>query len=65
MEREDGMTLGDPILYTVLRLDGDYAWLRRVDAPAAEPVLVAQALLPAEIAEGCRVQKVFFDYSMA
>lgn len=59
------MALGDPILYTVLRLDGDYAWLRRVDNPAAEPIMVAQALLPSEIFEGCKVQKVFFDYSMA
>ncbi|MCC8064753.1 MAG: chorismate--pyruvate lyase [Clostridiales bacterium] len=53
------------MLYTVLKLDGDYAWLRRQDAPAAEPIMVAQALLPAEITEGCTVQKVFFDYSMA
>jgi hypothetical protein len=59
------MALGDPILYTVLKLDGDYAWLRRLDNPAAEPIMVALALLPAEITEGCRVQKVFFDYSMA
>ncbi len=59
------MALGDPVLYTVLKLDGDYAWLRRRDDPAAEPVMVAQALLPAEITEGCTVQKVFFDYSMA
>lgn len=59
------MALGDPVYYTVLRLDGDYAWLRRVDDPAAEPIMVAQALLPGEITEGCKVQKVFFDYSMA
>lgn len=58
------MALGDPILYTVLKIDGDYAWLRRLDAPAAEPVMVALALLPAEIAEGSRVQKVFFDYTL-
>lgn len=59
------MAFGDPILYTVLKIDGDYAWLRRLDAPSAEPVLVALALLPAEVAEGVRVRKVFFDYSLA
>lgn len=59
------MALGDPILYTVLRIDGDYAWLRRVDDPSAQPIMVALALLPGEITEGCRVRKVFFDYSMA
>lgn len=58
------MALGDPVIYTVLRIDGDYAWLRRADVPAAEPVLVALALLPEEVSEGCRVRKVFFDYSM-
>ncbi|MCD8352857.1 MAG: chorismate--pyruvate lyase [Clostridiales bacterium] len=59
------MAFSDPILYTVLKIDGDYAWLRRVTDPAAEPIMVALALLPDEVAEGCRVQRVMFDYSMA
>lgn len=59
------MAFSDPILYTVVRIDGDYAWLRKVSDPTAEPVMVARALLPAEITEGCKVQRVMFDYSMA
>lgn len=59
------MALTDPVFYTVIKLDGDYAWLRRESAPEAEPVMVALALLPAELTEGCRVQRVLFDYTLA
>ena len=37
--------------YTVARIDGDYAYLQRVDDPSAEEKCVARALLPAEISE--------------
>lgn len=59
------MALTDPVVFIVTKIDGDYAWLRRADTPAAEPIMVAQALLPDEITEGCKVQRVLFDYSMA
>ncbi|MCD8191024.1 MAG: chorismate--pyruvate lyase [Clostridiales bacterium] len=59
------MAFSDPIFYTVLKIDGDYAWLRRASDPAAEPIMVALALLPDEVSQGCRVQRVMFDYSMA
>lgn len=59
------MSYTDPVLYTVVKLDGDYAWLRKVADPAAEPVMVARALLPDTISEGCQVQRVLFDYTMA
>ena len=39
--------------YTVARIDGDYAYLQRVDDPSAEEKCVARALLPAETSEGC------------
>ncbi len=58
------MAFTDPILYTVIKIDGDYAWLRKVSDPSAEPVMVAQALLPAGITEGCKVQRVMFDYTL-
>ena len=51
--------------YTVARIDGDYAYLRRVDDPSAEEKCVARALLPAEISEGCRVAYEMLEYSMA
>ena len=51
--------------YTVARIDGDYAYLQRVDDPSAEEKCVARALLPAEISEGCRVAYEMLEYSMA
>jgi hypothetical protein len=51
--------------YTVARIDGDYAYLQRVDDPSAEEKCVARALLPAEISEGCRVAYGMLEYSMA
>lgn len=58
------MAFSDPVLYQVIKIDGDYAWLRKAENPAAEPIMVALALLPDEITEGCRVQRVLFDYTM-
>ena len=34
--------------YIVVRIDGDYAWLKRTDTEE-EPLLVARALLPEAI----------------
>lgn len=59
------MAFSDPVLYQVIKIDGDYAWLRKAEDPTAEPIMVALALLPDEISEGCRVQRVLFDYTMA
>ena len=39
--------------YIVEQIDGDYAHLKRVDQPEEELKVVARALLPAEIYEGC------------
>ena len=41
--------------YIVESIDGDYAHLRRTDLPEEELKLVARALLPFEITEGCRL----------
>ena len=51
--------------YTVARIDGDYAYLQRVDDPSAEEKCVARALLPAEISEGCRLAYEMLEYSKA
>ena len=47
--------------YIVEKIDGDYAMLRRIDEtdPAAEPKMVARALLPPEIRVGSRL---LFEY---
>ena len=48
--------------YIVKQIDGDYAHLQRVEQPEAE--LVARALLPADIYEGCELHYAMMQYSM-
>lgn len=52
--------------YIVEKIDGDYAMLRRTDEtdPAAEPKMVARALLPQEIQEGSRLLYEYLQYSI-
>ena len=49
--------------YLVKRIDGDYAHLQRVDQQEEELKLVARALLPAEIYEGCILHYEMMQYS--
>lgn len=51
----------EPVLYTVKRLDGDYALL--LDEKGGEN-LVARALLPMEIEEGSRLICEMFSYRL-
>lgn len=50
--------------YEVASIDGDYAKLRRTDIDSDEEKLVARALLPAEISEGCMLKYEMLSYSM-
>ena len=50
--------------YVVAQIDGDYAHLKRVDQPEEELKVVARALLPAEIYEGCELHYELMQYSM-
>lgn len=50
--------------YIVERIDGDYAYLKRIDEPLEEEKMVARALLPQEIAEGTRLHYEFMMYSV-
>lgn len=50
--------------YKVLTIDGDYAHLQRTDIPEEEPKLVARALLPSEIYEGCLLHYEMLQYEM-
>ena len=50
--------------YIVEQIDGDYAHLKRVDQPEEELKVVARALLPAEIYEGCELHYEPMQYSM-
>ena len=48
--------------YIVESIDGDYAHLRRTDLPEEELKLVARALLPFDITEGCRLHYEMMQY---
>ncbi|MBQ7954353.1 MAG: chorismate--pyruvate lyase [Lachnospiraceae bacterium] len=50
--------------YEVERLDGDYAYLRRLDAPDEDLKMVARALLPPEIMEGTKLLYEWMQYSI-
>lgn len=51
--------------YTVVRIDGDYAYLQRCDEVNEELKCVARALMPPEISEGCKVAYEMLSYEMA
>lgn len=51
--------------YIIERIDGDYAYLKKVENPDEELKCVARALLPEEIMEGSRVAYELLQYSMA
>lgn len=57
------MDLG-PYEYTVIRIDGDYAVLERMDDPSVEEKLVARALLPAETGEGTKLRYECLQYEV-
>lgn len=50
--------------YEVVSIDGDYANLKRTDIETDDLKLVARALLPAEIYEGCRLKYEMMQYGM-
>ena len=53
------------LTYEVHRIDGDYAWLKNIDCPMQNLVLVARALLPDSIREGTRLRFENFEYTLA
>ncbi len=50
--------------YVVESIDGDYANLRRTDAPSDDLKLVARALLPPEIREGSELKYEMMQYEL-
>ena len=50
--------------YEVVSIDGDYANLKRTDIESDEIKLVARALLPAEITEGCKLKYEWMQYEI-
>ena len=50
--------------YEIVEIDGDYAHLKRLDEPDSGFKLVARALLPMEIYEGCRLHYEMLQYEI-
>lgn len=50
--------------YKVIQIDGDYANLVKAGDEAAEPKVVARALLPADIYEGCTLKYEMLQYTL-
>ncbi|MDD6482533.1 MAG: chorismate--pyruvate lyase [Lachnospiraceae bacterium] len=50
--------------YEVVRIDGDYAHLKRTDVVSDELKLVARALLPEEIMEGTKLKYELLQYEI-
>ena len=50
--------------YEVVSIDGDYANLKRTDIESSDIKLVARALLPTEVYEGCRLKYELMQYSI-
>ncbi|MBQ8175756.1 MAG: chorismate--pyruvate lyase [Oscillospiraceae bacterium] len=53
-----------PFEYIVIRIDGDYAVLKRTDINSEDTVLVARALLPEETDEGTRLLWENLEYTV-
>ena len=54
----------EPHDYTVVKIEGEYAYLCADDAPADETLFIALALLPAEVDVGTRLHYEMFTYTM-
>ena len=54
----------EPKDYTVVRIEGEYAYLRADDAPEDETLFIAMALLPAEVDVGSRLHYEMFSYTI-
>ncbi len=50
--------------YYVKRIDGDYAYLQRLDDETAEEKCVAMALLPPQIVEGSYLAYEMMQYEL-
>lgn len=54
----------ETMYFEVVSIDGDYANLKRTDAPCDDLMVVARALLPEEINEGSRLRYEMFEYML-
>ena len=50
--------------FTVIRIEGEYAYLRDDNDPAGEALFIAMALLPPEVDVGSRLHYEMFCYTI-
>ena len=51
-------------IYSVVKIDGDYAYLMQIDQPDTELKCVARALLPETIEEGTKLAYEMMQYEL-
>ena len=56
--------MSERIDYRAIRIDGEYAYLQKLEDENAEEKSVAMALLPPEIQEGCHIVYEMMEYRM-
>ena len=54
----------ETMFFSVEKIDGDYAHLKRLDQPSEDLRLVARALLPMEIREGSKLRYEMLEYEL-
>ncbi len=54
----------EPKNYTVTRIEGEYAYLKDLDNPAAEELFIALALLPQGVDVGTRLHYEMPEYTV-
>ena len=64
ISRKKGDNQMETWYYQVVSIEGDYANLKRTDMESNDLKLVARALLPAEIYEGCILKYEWMQYFM-
>jgi len=51
-------------IFTVSKIEGEYAYLRADDDPAGEPLFIAMALLPQGVDIGTRLKYEMLSYEI-
>ena len=54
----------EPKNYTVIKIEGEYAYLCDEESPETDPLFIALALLPAGTGEGTRLHCELFQYEI-
>lgn len=54
----------EPKDYVLIKIEGEYAYLREIDNPSAEPIFIAMALLPCGVDIGSRLHYEMLTYTL-